>query len=397
MQRILLVIGGLVVVGGVAAGVYFFFFAGGADLSVEPQDTTTFPDAGEAPLPDTTEQPQVVDVGQPQKVSQRLVRISKGPVALGAVAYAATSTTASTTDTVVNFIARESGNVYQYTLSSGSVTRISNKTIPGVQEAKWLPDGSLAYVRYLSGEARDTINTYALPKSGEGGYFLSQNIAAMAVAKNSILSLASGSNGSIATLSRIDGSNGKQVFVSPASSLSIGFLGATQYLAYTKPASALPGYAYAINSLGLFERLAGPLNGLVALGSPSGKWVLLSYTANNNLQLALLNVASRELIALPVGTVADKCVWTSTDATVYCGVPRDVAPGSYPDDWYQGVISFSDQIWKIDVAGRFAERVLDFTKETEQGLDATSFALDPRNTMLVFRNKKDASLWLYEL
>jgi hypothetical protein len=68
---------------------------------------------------------------------------------------------------------------------------------------------------------------------------------------------------------------------------------------------------------------------------------------------------------------------------------------NYPDDWYQGAMHFSDRIWKIDTAGRYAQLVLDFSKETNVALDAEALAIDPLSTTLVFVNKNDGSLWSY--
>jgi hypothetical protein len=105
-----------------------------------------------------------------------------------------------------------------------------------------------------------------------------------------------------------------------------------------------------------------------------------------------------EYIALPVATITDKCVWTTDDSAIYCGVPVDPPTSyNYPDDWYQGAMSFSDRIWKIQVAGRYAQFVLDFTKENKIPLDAEALAVDPLTTTLVFINKNDGSLWKYSL
>src|SRR6185437_2441097 len=258
-------------------------------------------------------------------------------------------------------------------IDSGNLTRISNKTIPGIQEASWLPSGALAFVRYLSGASNNTINTYALPATGTAaGYFLEQNIAGLAVSSTSVLVLASGGNGSVGTLERTEGSQPKQLFTTPLSSLRVAFAGKNQYVAFTKPSSTLAGYAYLINSTGNFERLVGPLTGLVALPSPSGKWLLYSYVSGGLLKLSLVNIATRVVTSLPVGTIADKCAWTLQEDAVFCGVPIDPATTfAYPDDWYQGAVNFSDRLWKINVTERFAELVLDFKRDTKQDLDAT--------------------------
>jgi hypothetical protein len=270
--------------------------------------------------------------------------------------------------------------------------------VPGIQSATWLADGSLAFVRYLTGTDFSTINTYALSATGGSGFFLPQNLTTVAVSTSSVLTLASGVNGSIASLVRTDGSHSTAIFSTPLSALRVSFAGKSQYLAYTKPNATLTGAAFIVDNKGTFSRIAGPLNGLTALASPSGKWVLISYTNNGELMTGLVSPVTGEYIALPVATITDKCVWTTDDSAIYCGVPVDPPTSyNYPDDWYQGAMSFSDRIWKIQVAGRYAQFVLDFTKENKIPLDAEALAVDPLTTTLVFINKNDGSLWKYSL
>ena len=210
--------------------------------------------------------------------------------------------------------------------------------------------------------------------------------------------LASGVNGSIASVEHTDGTHASQAFSTPLSAVRISFAGKNQYLAFTKPSAELPGDAFIVNTAGNFSRIAGPLSGLVALASHNGKWVLVSSVSGGTMQMKMVNTATNEKVALPIATIADKCVWTADDSAIYCGIPVN-PPNNYfyPDDWYQGAVSFSDRIWKIDVAGRFAQLVLDFSKETKGSLDAKSLAIDPPATELVFMNKLDGSLWGYQL
>jgi hypothetical protein len=252
-------------------------------------------------------------------------------------------------------------------------------------------------VRYLSGSDFSTINTYALSATTSSGFFLPQNLADIAVSPANILTLTSGVNGSIGSLERTDGTHSSTIFTTPLTSVRLSFAGKNQYLVFTKPASTLSGAAFLVNSAGSFSRIAGPLNGLVALASPSGKEVLVSYTHGGTMAMELIDTTTGITTALPVATIADKCVWTTDDAAVYCGIPVTPPNASYPDDWYQGAIQFSDRIWKIDVTSRYAQFVLDFGVAKKGDLDATSLAIDPKKTVLVFVNKNDGSLWSYSL
>ena len=404
MRRYLIIAALVIVVLGAGAVAYFYFFANAPGVTVAPGTGTNLPTTGQGAVPVGAGQTQAssasLSAPSPVAVSARLVKISAGPVVPGeAVVDIPAQNASSSPDTAaVTYIERQSGNVFSYQVGTGVLTRTSNKTLPGIEEASWLPNASLAFVRYLSGADFSTINTYALSANDGNGFFLPQNLADLAVSSTSVLALASGVNGSSASLMRTDGTHSSEIFTTPLSSLRVSFAGKNRYLAFTKPSATLPGDAFIVDSAGRFSRIAGPLNGLVALASPSGKWVLVSYTLPEGMQMELVDAATGAVVPLPVATIADKCVWAADNSAVYCGIPMDPPKNyAYPDDWYQGAVHFSDRIWKIDVTGRYAQLVLDFSKETNSSLDAEALAIDPSGTVLAFINKNDGSLWSYKL
>lgn len=412
MRRTLIIAAVVLIVLGVGVVAYFYFFKTTAGVAVAPPGSSAnFPVAG-----GTTGTPGVgtgqisaTSVSSPVVISARLVKISAGPVVPGeAVVDMKAANASSSPEVAVNYIERQSGNVFSYAVRAGALTRTSNKTIPGIMAASWLPNASLAFVRYLSGSDFSTINTYALAATSSNGFFLSQNLSAIAVSGASVLTLASGVNGSTASLERTDsprsssgeagGTHATTVFTTPLSALRVSFAGKNQYLAFTKPSAALPGDAFLVDGTGHFSRIAGPLSGLSALSSPSGKWALVSSMLDDTMHMELVNTATGGTLPLPVATIADKCVWAADDSAIYCGIPMNPPSGfNYPDDWYQGAVAFSDRIWKIQVAGRYAQLVLDFSAETKGTLDAQALAIDPANAVLVFVNKNDGSLWSYQL
>ena len=399
MKRTLIIIAVVVVLLGVGVGLYFTFFTSKPGIVVAPPNGGGLPAAGDSSQGSTGGATDTTP-NNPAPVSARLVKISQGPVAPGeAVVNKKAVNASSSPDVLVNYIERQSGNIYSYSVRSGSLTRTSNKTVPGIQSANWLPDGSLAFVRYLSGADFSTINTYVLSADGSSntGFFLPQNLSSVAVSSSSVLTLSSGVNGSIASLAQTNGTHASEIFTTPLSALSLSFAGKGQYLAYTKPSASLPGAAFIVDAKGNFSSIGTPASGLTAKASPSGKWVIVSSSNDGTLQMSLVNTETKEALSLPVSTITDKCVWAADDSAVYCGVPMSPPSASYPDDWYQGAVSFSDRIWKIEVAGHYAQLVLDFSKETKDSLDATALSIDPLESTLVFMNKTDGSLWSYSL
>jgi hypothetical protein len=287
--------------------------------------------------------------------------------------------------------------VYSYHWDERILTRLSNKTLPGIQRAAWLPNGSMAFAQYLSRDDAGTehVETYALPAGGEGGYFLERDLDQVAVSTTSVFSLLSTGSGSTGTTAKPDGSGAKTVFSSVLSSITAGFAG-KGFIAYTKPSGSVPGYGFTVDGVGAFTRVLGPLNGLSMLASPSGTSILYSYTDRGALRLAVLDAGTHEITALPIATLVEKCVWTANGRSVYCAVPKTLS-GTLPDDWYQGAVSFSDRIWQIDLDSRVVTQVVDPSAVASKNIDMQGLTLDPRSDVLVFMNKKDGSLYAYDL
>ncbi|MBY0110907.1 hypothetical protein K2Y00_02800 [Patescibacteria group bacterium] len=411
-RRILIIAVAVAVVIAVLGIIWAFFFRSGPDLQVGGGDP--FGNAGSG---DTTggDVPGVLDSGINYSsdagtlVAPRLVRITDAPVAYGSVAMyipevpAATTTDGSVTpaippDVEIRFVERQSGNVYAYRAYARSLTRLSNQTVPGVHEAVWLSDGSLAYLRFLtSTTGTEILQTYALPANGDGGYYLEQGIADLAATSSrSVMSLVTSSSGSVATAANADGTEPRTAFSSAITDLAIAFFG-RGYLATTRGSASLDGYSFFVSEGGTtWSRIAGPLRGLSAIGSPDGTTALISYVDRGTLTTRLVDMQTRLVTPLPIATLTEKCAFSADSTALYCSVPTNTV-GTLPDAWYQGTVSFADRIWKVDLASRVTFMLLDPTEVAEIQLDGVSLAVDPTDDILTFTNRTDGSLWAYDL
>ncbi len=402
-RRTLLIIASVIVLIGLVVGA-IFLFRNAPELAVgNPSDP--FGSSGDRPVSELLPDGQPIQ-GAGTVVAPRLIRISSAPVSKGAIALyippvlPATSTDpGSPEDVEVRFIERQSGNIYAFRVHDRLLTRISNRTVPGIQDAAWSGDGSRAFARYLTrgADGVERIDTYALPSDGGEGYFLESGVDSVSTQGSStVFSLLPNSSGSVGVLSNMDGSNVRTLFTSALSRLTAAFSGAN-ILATTKASSGLDGYSFLVSRAdGSFTRVLGPLRGLAALPNAEGTAVLYSYVDRNRAYLQVLDLATRTSTTLPLVTLAEKCAWAPGGRAVYCGVPTALA-GNMPDDWYQGAQTFSDRIWRIDLSTRLATLVVDPGQVAEVAIDAVSLTLDSATDTLVFTNKKDGSLWVYDL
>lgn len=396
-RKILIIVASIIVLLGLVVGAYFLFFTG------KPSVTTTIPSFSAAgnlePVASTVSGPVE---GAGTVVAPHLVRITPGPVAKGAIALvvlpqAIGSSTPGLGDTEVRYVERQSGNVYSFLLHDRVLTRIGNKTLPGIQEAVWLPDGSGVFARFIiSEEGVDRVATFSLPSNGGEGFFLESGLSSVGVtASSSLYTLISRNTGSVASIANINGTGVRTLFSSPLQSLTLRSSG-TDFVATTKASLGINGYSFFVSGkTGAFSRILGPLTGLTTLPNPTGKLVLYSYSVRGKLFTAVLDVDKHTSTQLPVTTLAEKCVWAPSGTTLYCGVPTAL-PKDLPDSWYQGAQTLSDRLWRVDLNSRLATLVNDPTTVADIAIDMVSLTTDPAEDAVIFTNKLDGSLWAYD-
>jgi hypothetical protein len=102
----------------------------------------------------------------------------------------------------------------------------------------------------------------------------------------------------------------------------------------------------------------------------------------------------KDSFSIGVKTMPEKCVWNKDSTILYCAVPRYITGTRYPDLWYQGEISFADDLWKIDVANNTTTNLVDSTSfKGGEEVDGIKLSLDENEDYLFFVNKKDSYLW----
>lgn len=309
---------------------------------------------------------------------------------------------------VVRYAEKATGRIYETLLDSPSVEKVTTTTIPRVHEAIFVPGSETVVMRYLNQDTK-AIQTFAgtVPTHTIGVENTNTELKGTFLPEN-ILSFVKGDAGRTFYLTRFDGGvNGDvfmptqnkttSVFKSPFSEWKPQFVNTNTVLLTTKASSAVPGYAYMLDiDKKTTSKILGPINGLTTLMSPDKNHVLYSATVGGIVTFNDYNRTKQTRTTFPFITLPAKCVF-ATNTIAYCGVPTVMANGGYPDVWYQGIVSFSDVIWKIDFETGTNTLIETPTESVGQDIDATSLALDSTGTKLFFINKKDSSLWSLKL
>ncbi len=304
----------------------------------------------------------------------------------------------------VRYTERSTGHIYEVKTNSLTKKRVSNTTIPRVQESIWVNEDS-TIIRYL--DENDNIKSFYaevvenkdndLIDGKTEGVFLVDNMKEVISLGSRLFYVLEGTNDSQGFTSTLKGEGVARIFSSPLKEWLVGRPKQGTLTLTTKPSSDVFGYLYFLNtSTGRMDKKLSVM-GLTTLTNSNLSSVLFSRSSASSFSLSVYDVVSKESEFLPIDTLPEKCVWSDNNINIYCGVPNSVSRGDYPDEWYQGVTSFSDNISRIDTREEVSEILVSPNDVAREEIDLIKPALGPNEDYLFFINKKDLSLWSLEL
>jgi hypothetical protein len=346
----------------------------------------------------------------------KLRQLSATPV--GGMAASTTKikslTLASTTEdaTIIRFIDRGAGHIFQADDLHLGIDKISNTTLPKIYESYWNKNLTTVILRYLKENTDTIVSFYAeirpvatstasstTPFEIKGKYLSSEiNQIAVSPMGDKIFTWNIESDNGIGYISSFDEKTKLKIIDTPLTKVNIDWPESSTVTFTTKGNSQIDGYIYSANTkTGEIKKLLGGVRGLSAKLSRDAKKVLYSI-GGEKLSAGLLNLKDGTSRALIFATLADKCVWSTLRKNeVYCAVPTEIPDAAYPEDWYKGTVSFVDQIWHIDTDTQEVHLLANPLTLAKQLIDAEQLTLDPKENFLYFTNKRDLSLWSLDL
>ncbi len=399
----------------IIGGLFFVFRPGNQGQSNQNQNATTSP-FGNTPGNKfinvgggTNQNNQTGPATSTRASVAALFEIYKNPTA-GSIIF-----TNKSRDSVLRFIDRGTGNAYEYLLGSGapSPTRLTNTTIPKIEEAVWSPLGDKVILRYLS-EDTDTIKSFSgqiktststSGVSGEiTGSFLATNIDGLAIDPlgNTVFGLfkKTGGAGSFGVSSALSGTNKKQIFDSPITYWNISWPKENTIAFTTKPSANDDGYLFFFNpQTQKLTKILSHVSGLGTVVNSDANLIGYSGNTDNSFLLKIYDIKNNLFSNFSLPTLADKCVWgIKNNKILYCAVPTSVFGDNYPDAWYEGTESFSDDIWKIDTTNHTTSLIYQIASGAGAiNIDAVNLSISADDVYLAFTNKNDLGLWVLNI
>ncbi len=403
----------LVSVALIIGGLLFFYLFSGKTTTAPPVTTSTTSPFGTAsgnkPPPTTgTQTTPTGEIPAETKNLSELVQLYRSPTS-GSVFFLNGSG-----QNIIRFTDRAVGHTYEYETESltGSPKRITNTTVPKIQEAVWSNTGDNLVLRYLENNT-DNISSFSakilldqtilnVPQELTGS-FLSLNTKQLAINPkgDKVFSIVdkSDKSGTYGYTTNLDGSSKKTIFDSPISYWNISWPKDNIVTFTTKPSYMDAGLLYFFNTQNYaFDRILGNITGLSTVTNKDASLVAYSSSINGSFSLDVYSAINKISSGLNITTLADKCVWGNSNSKVlYCAIPQTVLTGNYPDVWYQGLVSFSDNIWKINTETGAMEEIYKIGSNKSVTIDAFDLKISLDDQYLSFSNKSDLSLWLLKL
>lgn len=364
----------------------------------------------------------------------KLRKISEAPVA-GAAIFSNIKTSNETfineegeeenvvfSETFFRYVERATGHVFETKSTSLTSERLSNVTIPKINEAIFLKNPNNIVFRYLDGG--DNIETYfarltkddVVEEPAEGadefeppeekkpleGYFLARNLFDFDESPDGTDIFTLRLNPTVNSESRILGSlspaetpaDSEIIFNHPMSEWEATWVDNETIALNTKPSAFSLGFLYLLDTrTGNFSKALGGINALSTKISPNGEKIIYSGNIGGRIVTRVYEVGSGSTANLDFSSFAEKCVWTNDSSSFYCASSLGIANANYPDDWYMGRVSFNDAIIKVNAGSLNSETILLPGQETKEQLDITKLQISERGDFLMFTNKKDLSLW----
>lgn len=363
----------------------------GTDNTVSTEDK----DEDVAPVITTTNQPV-----------PRLRKISGEPVA-GAVIFN-TGTTS-----IVRFVEKGTGNVYEARSNTVQILRLTNTTIPKIIRASWLPGGSgfIAQTLIAESETVDTsfvkLNRNTSTSSTEILTPFSTTISKLPTGIKEFSIKPDGSrifyytttgSGSSWFVSNPDGTGSSLVNSHPLTEWLPKWLSGNLVIMQNKGSYKSTGFLYSFDVVNKTLRKTGvEMVGISTNTAPDGSFSIFS-NGGSSPDLFLVDNKKVTSTKLTAKSLAEKCAWLNKEKlSAYCAMPNQIPKANYPDDWYKGLVSFEDSIKKIDLANDVYYNTAYISEESDQKIDVIDISISPDDSHLIFRNKIDGYLWMLRI
>lgn len=287
------------------------------------------------------------------------------------------------------FVEAGTGHIYQ-TDTSGTETKISGTTFPGVRQAVWSKEGTrVALIQETESGAFETF-AGVLQKNDAGAMTLEgsiinssgENISFSELGDTLFSTRPTLQGGTEGIAVSLKTKKTQTLFTTPLRNTVVWW--EPSIIISTRPSAVLPGFAYTKDGI----RITDSMN---AFSEKEMDDATLFSGESGGTLTSWIRIGSRTTL-LSRGVIPEKC--TRKDFLLVCAIPSSFENAGYPDLWYRGEISYSDSLWQFDMQSGSSTLLFDFETTTKKPIDVRSIAITADGYLL--EGKTDGSLWFVQ-
>lgn len=296
-------------------------------------------------------------------------------------------------DSGIMYVEQGTGHIYMINLDDGKETLINGTTIAQSAEAVFSADGTYVAITSYSALGNTVIVERTSMDNGEKeGITLPIGASQVAFAKasNTVLYLLKEAGGATGYSYNILKETSVALFSIPLRDIRV--LWGTPTYVYTTPTATAVGFIYKIEGNSL-AYVTGGGYGLMSL--PYSEGIVITKSEGDGARSFNISQKSTS-VNFPITIIPEKCI--SQRNTIYCAVPnRNIKVQTFPDNWYKGVISYTDILWSVNATTGASTVLSNFLTESGREVDVSKIGIDDAGKRIYFVNKNDNTLWMFDM
>lgn len=304
----------------------------------------------------------------------------------------------------IQYVEMGTGHIYRIDLLAGPENRLSNTTVAEASQAVFSSDGSRVAIRGGNAQRYTPITLGKVQAGGEMEttqktgqieefHFVGTSTFLFTERYDGV--------GLKAKALKLETNSTENLFTVPFYEARViwGTSTNSTHYAYVKPSRMFKGYLYSFTNSRMRKV---PIEGFgLTVLPPSSDLIMFSVVEDSTYLGRVRDMTTGLVNDVPLVAFPEKCTSTiiNNDYVAWCAhqSDRNWSDGTLPDAWYRGQISFSDNIYEVNLAAASKSFLVDTFMESQREIDIQNMSIGSSQLNLYFINKNDNTLWLYEL
>lgn len=294
----------------------------------------------------------------------------------------------------IRYVERGTGHVYEIALKTGVENIISRTTVPQAATAVFNKNATVVAVTSYQDYTQTTL-VGSIKNGSLESTQLEPNADNVSLSGGNVYYTIIRNDTTVGYQHNLSSGVRNEVFTFAFTNLDVWW-GEQSIDAYLipKPAVSLPGYVYTVtnNQIIPLDVQGVGLSTLIENGR------IVASSIVGDAVVSRLYKSDGTPSTVPLTVLKEKCAFDLQNPNyLWCAAPAGNLSGTTLFDWYMGVAALNDYLWLVNLESQTAALTAAPEKLIGRSLDIIDLAQSATGTAVLFKNKFDQTLWLYDL